>query len=546
MVNWKKLANWLIPKLEFGIGQFLPYGKMRTLGNAYWRLTVNDSQQSVNYVQLIQVELWVDPSASNLTTGGNATSSSVNGANVASRAIDNTTTTYWQLSTGAFPGWWQVQLVAPANPSVIGISSQVGSGNWKLEASNDGSNWTEVITANPYNAIFNTNTTDKMYFPIKGTNLEIWRIFVSKMYSSSVQMQINEIQLLDLTETNWFTSANGWPYASSATSGNSPNKLIDGNLTNSWTNLVTGGNYQDPANSSGDGVFFGFIFAPGKAPTLSNIWKIWVKNNTGGGIDSYKVQRSIDSGANWTDLYDNANPNPGSSSVHNVVTFPTIDTSKLLYYSKAEGSNNSTTLVDTGPNNISMVQRNAESVISNTQKRYGASSAFISAAGTATRGWKTSGYDLPYGLTDGSTTPCWSIDLWYYPTGFSANSYLMQIVSANGGYNTYIMVTTTGKLQVGYGGSTFSSNTVAANLNAWNHICICMDVLGYLHVTMNGRSTCATGYGNQAYTNCRLAVGSAWGDGSGSAQGYIDNVRILVGQSPFAGNFDISQLIPPD
>ena len=82
-----------------------------------------------------------------LLTGGTATASSEDGANVADNAIDGSSSTRWAASSSA-PGWWQYDLGSgnDANFNYIKITPYYASSNsavkdWELYGSADGSKW---------------------------------------------------------------------------------------------------------------------------------------------------------------------------------------------------------------------------------------------------------------------------------------------------------------------------------------------------------------------------------------------------------------------
>lgn len=91
-----------------------------------------------------------DGSGSNLLTGGTASASTTYSTNTANRAFDANASTYWEAgnSSDAFQ-WVRMDLVSPVTIRNFYISSQVIQEvprDFKIQGSNDGTNWTDIVT----------------------------------------------------------------------------------------------------------------------------------------------------------------------------------------------------------------------------------------------------------------------------------------------------------------------------------------------------------------------------------------------------------------
>lgn len=78
----------------------------------YWRLKLNTSP-SGTYLLLAEVKMYLRGSATNIANTGVASASGSSFGEVASKAIDGSTATYWEyMSNGVFPQWWQLDFGA--------------------------------------------------------------------------------------------------------------------------------------------------------------------------------------------------------------------------------------------------------------------------------------------------------------------------------------------------------------------------------------------------------------------------------------------------
>lgn len=90
-----------------------------------------------------------DGSGSNLLTGGTATASSVYSNLYASNAFDASDSSYWEAGNQSDPFQWvRIDLASPVTIRNFYVSSQLASEvprDFKIQGSNDGTNWTDIV-----------------------------------------------------------------------------------------------------------------------------------------------------------------------------------------------------------------------------------------------------------------------------------------------------------------------------------------------------------------------------------------------------------------
>jgi|GEM_PF-1548179 len=144
-----------------------------------------------------------------LTTGKTATADSENGTETADKAIDNNTGTFWTSATsGSPPRWLKVDL-GSGGEKIAGkysiTSRKTGDNNgvptsWKLQGSNDNSNWTDLHTVSgeswaddgPKTYSFTTNSTSYRYY----------RLYITAT-TGGVYVQIKEFELFEFVPPNF-------------------------------------------------------------------------------------------------------------------------------------------------------------------------------------------------------------------------------------------------------------------------------------------------------------------------------------------------------
>lgn len=91
-----------------------------------------------------------DGSGSNLLTGGTATASSVYSNLGASNAFDASNSSYWEAGNQSDPFQWvRIDLASPVTIRNFYVSSQVVQEvprDFKIQGSNDGASWTDIVT----------------------------------------------------------------------------------------------------------------------------------------------------------------------------------------------------------------------------------------------------------------------------------------------------------------------------------------------------------------------------------------------------------------
>lgn len=90
-----------------------------------------------------------DGSGSNLLTGGTASASSTYSSNTANRAFDTDVNSYWEAGnqSDAFH-WVRMDLASPVTIRNFYVSSQSSlevPRDFKIQGSNDGTNWTDIV-----------------------------------------------------------------------------------------------------------------------------------------------------------------------------------------------------------------------------------------------------------------------------------------------------------------------------------------------------------------------------------------------------------------
>lgn len=218
---------------------------------------------------------------------------------------------------------------------------------------------------------------------------------------------------------------------------------------------------------------------------------------------------------------------------------------------KADGANNSTTFVDSGPKNLT-ISRLGNTKISTTQSKYGGSSAYFDGTGDYLSVAANSAFEL--GTGD------FTIESWVYLTN-SNTTYQTVASIAWGG---------TKALQIRYGDSGFgyklqvtvqSSSTAVVwstaatqttHRNTWTHIAFTrtngtcrLFVNGVLQNINNGINPStypATSFtdASNIINNLGLAIG-ANRVGTSALFGYLDDVRVTKGFARYTENFT-----PPD
>lgn len=143
----------------------------------------SDQEVKTNYITVSSTPV-------NVALNKTATASSTNGSNVAGRAVDASTSTYWRsgsLSTNTI-AWWRVDLGAAntINRAVIKWRSSYYAKKYDIQVSNDGTNFTNVYTDNAGNG----GTDDRTFTAVSARYV---RVYMRQNNTSSER--INEVEV---------------------------------------------------------------------------------------------------------------------------------------------------------------------------------------------------------------------------------------------------------------------------------------------------------------------------------------------------------------
>jgi hypothetical protein len=215
---------------------------------------------------------------------------------------------------------------------------------------------------------------------------------------------------------------------------------------------------------------------------------------------------------------------------------------------KADGANNSTTIIDSSPNNLA-ISRLGNTKISTTQSKYGGSSAYFDGSGDYLSVAANNAFN--FGTGD------FCVESWVYLTnsntayqmvatiGWASGTKGLQIRYGDAGFGYKLQVT----VQSTPGAVVWSTAaTQAAHRNTWVHLAftrtsgVCrLFVNGILQNINNGINPST--YPFTSFTdasnvtgNIGLAVG-ANRIGSSELYGYLDDIRITKGFARYTTNF---------
>lgn len=250
-------------------------------------------------------------------------------------------------------------------------------------------------------------------------------------------------------------------------------------------------------------------------------------------LNQFYSDLSNGTGSLWVD------GNPGISG-----DTPTIATSKgyTVYGSvppqtsllmNFNGSNGSTSFVDSSPNSFTVTVNGAE--ISTTQSKWGGSSGYFDGVSDYLVVSDGPEFDLSSGA--------FTIEMWFYATSLAADisqggralitkdtygsNYSWSIVLSE----TQILVATANIA----GDWDFYTNQ-SVSINEWHHVALCGDGLS-MKMFFDG---VLIGTKNRTLTNgpASITIGcSSWNNPSSFFEGYIDDLRIVKGKAIY-GNFD--------
>ena len=142
--------------------------------------------------------------STNILTGGTASADTVYQAFVAANAVDGNEATYWESTNTVFPHWWKYDLGAAVKKRAAilrmkcaVIMAGIGVKNFKLQGSNNDSDWVDLLTSITAN---NANWQEWLFTP--GAFYRYFRVYVTDDWEGSYNYcVINEIEIMAIKPT---------------------------------------------------------------------------------------------------------------------------------------------------------------------------------------------------------------------------------------------------------------------------------------------------------------------------------------------------------
>lgn len=260
----------------------------------WWRIDLLTGTQSVT--GLLNLEMTDTIGGATVLGSGTATAQSDQGSpHVASAALAGSGT-YWG-SSGAAPQWWQydfglgnafdIQQVSWGTSYGDGLTPNLAT-SWKLQYSDDGVTFTDVITFTP--AAWEDGHK-QYFFPSGNTNRFIWRLLCESGANSPIYAFSEVAMATSMGGSDEIGSGLATALTQQATSGNtSALAACDGNISTFWGS--TGGSFTP---------WWQYDFGPG-----NNFNIVEVTITAGSGLQAYhptsfKLQYSTD-GSTFIDV----------------------------------------------------------------------------------------------------------------------------------------------------------------------------------------------------------------------------------------------------
>lgn len=202
-----------------------------------------------------------------------------------------------------------------------------------------------------------------------------------------------------------------------------------------------------------------------------------------------------------------------------------------------DGTNGSTTIVDSS-SNVNSVTANNGAQISTTQSKFGGSSIeFLGVANTGLTVTPSSVFQ--FGTGD------WTVEAWIYQRSQVQYSTLYEIGDHSNAASLMISVGSNGFLA--YSGAFFGPQTNTFTLNTWQHTAVTR-AGNFLYFFLNGTIVGNSGgysFTNNLTINSTVSVAYPYGYQTTAAStnyrfnGYIDDLRVTKGVARYTENFDV-------
>jgi len=210
------------------------------------------------------------------------------------------------------------------------------------------------------------------------------------------------------------------------------------------------------------------------------------------------------------------------------------DVSLLL---KGEGTNGSTTILDSSSNNLSVTAVDNAQISTAVNTPFGTGDGVLAFDGSGD--YLNISYDSGLDLSSGDFT----IEFFTYVNSYDTSGvfFLKHTGAGTGGYEFW--ASTDGTIRFNANGSTvlvFTGSGVF-NLNQWNHIAVCLDSsaneykLFYNGIFVGSRITSF----RPSFTSAFIAAGSYITSSNYDLNGYLSNLRITKGVARYTENFDV-------
>jgi hypothetical protein len=294
--NWSDLAIWE----DDSIGYFAPSSVLPTTADNVYANNFTVTIDGTRNAFTIRNTAFTPPTnlgsmsipqmSSNTTPSGAAAASSVTSTNVAWRAFDRNTGTFWQSGVNN-TGWLSYQFPTGKIIKRYGFFSYITNSNnprtWTFEGSNDGSNWTVLDTQT--NFVTGVSTFYSFDISANTTSYTYYRINITAAQGTTTPV-IPELEMSEVTNLYGGTTAGGgFTFANG------------GNLTCTASNGIEVGSATAPLTfnlASGDSATFN-----GNITSVSNVSNYRAINVIGTGTFNMVGNVGINQGSNAQPRY---------------------------------------------------------------------------------------------------------------------------------------------------------------------------------------------------------------------------------------------------